>query len=101
VLGEIDDAHPAGAEQPHDPVVSDLAIDEGRTFSSASSRTASGASVFFLSAMVASAPYTISSARDFLPRSMILLMNLASSSDLNVGSGRMVRISGLRRRDMA
>src|SRR5882724_7307162 len=48
-----------------------------------------------------SAPYTIFSAAAFLPSVMIMFMNLETTSDLNFGSGRILRCSGLRRRDMA
>src|ERR1043166_2493148 len=59
-----------------------------------------GSVTFFLAMICSIAPYTIFSAAAFLPSVMIMFMNLVMTSDLNFGSGRILRCSGLRRRDM-
>src|SRR6478752_5542719 len=51
-------------------------------------------------AMVSSAPYMIRSATDFLPRVISTFMNLATSSLLNFGSGRISRLGTSLRRGM-
>src|SRR6478752_2382742 len=52
-------------------------------------------------AMVSSAPYMIRSATDFLPRVISTFMNLATSSLLCFGSGRISRFGISLRRGMA
>src|SRR3954468_23126731 len=51
-------------------------------------------------AMASSAPYMIRSATDFLPRVIRTFMNLATSSLLNFGSGRISRLGTSLRRGM-
>src|SRR3954467_6227430 len=50
--------------------------------------------------MVSSAPYMMRSATDFLPRVIRTFMNLATSSLLNLGSGRISRLGISLRRGM-
>src|SRR3954463_10980085 len=50
--------------------------------------------------MASSAPYMIRSATDFLPRVIRTFMNLATSSLLNFGSGRISRLGTSLRRGM-
>src|SRR5690606_29373209 len=65
----------------------------GRTLSRPCLSTSTASSPLRLAAMTSRAPYTMRSATDFLPSSMIIFMNLASSSEPNFGSGRISRFS--------
>src|SRR6202046_157493 len=85
------------------PTRRDLTSTTGLTLSRACCSTAiasTPAAPLFFSLMRSMAPYTIFSAADFLPRSLTMLMHLASMSFPNLGSGRMVRWGAAALRDI-